>query len=87
MFFGVVSMMLRYAAFSCVVARTIWSPSSRVRPSNDLQSESGPVGAPRFAPVDGRDWRLLAEMFTMLKRTGAAQVITYAAEGLAAALG
>jgi porphobilinogen synthase len=41
----------------------------------------------RFAPADGRDWRLLAEMFTMLKRAGAAQVITYAAEGLAAAPG
>jgi hypothetical protein len=25
----------------------------------------------------GRDWRLLAELFTMLKRAGASQVITY----------
>jgi len=41
----------------------------------------------RFAPADGRDWRLLAEMFTMLKRAGASQVITYAAADLAAALG
>jgi porphobilinogen synthase len=41
----------------------------------------------RFAPEDGRDWRLLAEMFTMLKRAGAAQVITYAVAGLAAAPG
>jgi porphobilinogen synthase len=41
----------------------------------------------RFAPADGRDWRLLAEMFTMLKRAGAAQIITYGADGLAAALG
>lgn len=41
----------------------------------------------RFAPPDGQDWRLLAELFTMLKRAGAAQVITYAAASLAGTLG
>jgi porphobilinogen synthase len=41
----------------------------------------------RFAPEDGRDWRLLAELFTMLKRAGASQIITYAAASLAGALG
>jgi porphobilinogen synthase len=41
----------------------------------------------RFAPADGRDWRLLAELFTMLKRAGASQIITYAAARLAKSLG
>ena len=40
----------------------------------------------RFAPPDGRDWRLLTEVFTMLKRAGAAQIITYAADSLARTL-
>jgi porphobilinogen synthase len=40
----------------------------------------------RFGPADGRDW-LLAELFTMLKRAGASQIITYAAARLAEALG
>jgi len=35
----------------------------------------------------GRDWRLLTEMFTMLGRAGASQIITYAAAGVVAALG
>jgi porphobilinogen synthase len=41
----------------------------------------------RFAPADGRDWRLLAELFTMLKRAGTSQIITYADASLAEALG
>jgi porphobilinogen synthase len=41
----------------------------------------------RFAPPGGRDWRLLTEVFTMLKRAGAAQIITYAAADLARTLG
>jgi porphobilinogen synthase len=41
----------------------------------------------RFAPPDGRDWRLLTEVFTMLKRAGADQIITYAAADLARSLG
>jgi porphobilinogen synthase len=40
----------------------------------------------RFRTGDG-DWRLLAELFTMLKRAGADQIITYAAADLAASLG
>ena len=40
----------------------------------------------RFAPADGRDWRLMVELFLMLKRSGASQIITYAAADLAAAL-
>jgi delta-aminolevulinic acid dehydratase/porphobilinogen synthase len=43
------------------------------------RSESGSAGR--------RDWRLLTEMFTMLRRAGASQIITYAAAGVAAALG
>jgi hypothetical protein len=41
----------------------------------------------RFASADGRDWRLLAEPFTMLELAGASQIITQAAASLAAALG
>lgn len=40
----------------------------------------------RFAPPDGQDWRLLTEVFTMLKRAGADQIITYAAADLARTL-
>jgi porphobilinogen synthase len=40
----------------------------------------------RFAPADGRDWRLMTELCLMLKRSGASQIITYAAADLAAAL-
>lgn len=40
----------------------------------------------RLAPADGRDWRLMTELFLMLKRVGASQIITYAADGLATAL-
>lgn len=40
----------------------------------------------RFASPDGTDWRLLTELFTTLKRTGASQVITYAAVDLAGAI-
>ena len=40
----------------------------------------------RFAPPDGKDWRLLTEVFTMLKRAGADQIITYAAADLARTL-
>jgi hypothetical protein len=41
----------------------------------------------RFASADGRDWRLLAELFTMPKRAGTSQMITYADASLAEALG
>jgi porphobilinogen synthase len=41
----------------------------------------------RFAPADGRDWRLMTELCLMLKRSGASQIVTYAAADLAAALG
>jgi porphobilinogen synthase len=40
----------------------------------------------RFASPDGTDWRLLTELFIMLKRTGASQVITYTAVDLARAI-
>jgi porphobilinogen synthase len=41
----------------------------------------------RFTPADGSDWRLMTELFLMLKRAGASQIISYAAADLAAALG
>jgi porphobilinogen synthase len=40
----------------------------------------------RLAPTDGHDWRLMTELFLMLKRSGATQIITYAAADIAAAL-
>jgi porphobilinogen synthase len=40
----------------------------------------------RLVTRDG-DWRLMTELFVMLKRAGASQIITYAAAGLAAVLG
>lgn len=41
----------------------------------------------RFAPADGHDWRLMTELFLMLKRSGASQIVTYAPADVAASLG
>jgi hypothetical protein len=62
------------------------------RPPRPLSPRGGTFGTGDRQPLaitaeNGRDWRLPAEMFTMLKRTGAGQVITYATAGPAAALG